>query len=72
MTAQTPAGTVLLDELDVSVPLTNVSLSDTDDFRHIAEMRDKNSHKGTYGHVVVIGGDQGHCGRCASCSPRGT
>lgn len=56
------AGTVLLDELDVSVPLTNVSLSDTDDFRHIAEMRDKNSHKGTYGHVVVIGGDKGTVG----------
>ena len=35
------AGTVLLDELDVSVPLTNV---------------------GTYGHVVVIGGDKGTVG----------
>lgn len=56
------AGAVLLDNLDVSVPLTNISLIDTDDFKHLAEPRAKNSHKGTYGRVVVIGGETGTVG----------
>ncbi len=52
------AGDVVLDNLDVSVPLSNLSLIDADDFRHIAEPRAKNSHKG----VVVIGGETGTVG----------
>ncbi|MBO5658679.1 MAG: NAD(P)H-hydrate dehydratase [Duodenibacillus sp.] len=56
------AGQVLVEELDVSVPLSTVGLIEVDDFRHVLEPRDKHSHKGTYGHVVVIGGETGTVG----------
>ena len=56
------SGMVTLSELDLSVPLSNLSLIDTDDFKHILELRKYNSHKGTYGHLVVIGGDKGKVG----------
>lgn len=56
------SGMVTLSELDVSVPLSSLSLIDTDDFKHILELRKYHSHKGTYGHCVVIGGDKGKVG----------
>ena len=56
------SGMVTLSELDVSVPLSSLSLIDTDDFKHILELRKYYSHKGTYGHCVVIGGDKGKVG----------
>lgn len=56
------AGLVETAELDVSVPLSTIGLIDTDDFRHILEERRRHSHKGTYGHVAVIGGDTGKIG----------
>ena len=56
------SGMVTLSELDVSVPLASRGLIDTDDFKHILELRKYNSHKGTYGHVVVIGGAKGKTG----------
>lgn len=56
------AGTVEVCELGVSVPLTTVGLIDTDDFVHVLEERSRNTHKGTYGHVAVIGGDTGKIG----------
>ncbi len=56
------SGMVTLSELDISVPLSNLSLIDTDDFKHILELRKYNSHKGTYGHCVVIGGAKGKTG----------
>ncbi len=56
------SGMVTLSELDLSVPLSNLSLIDTDDFKHVLELRKYNSHKGTYGHCVVIGGAKGKVG----------
>ena len=56
------SGMVTLSELDVSVPLSSLSLIDTDDFKHILELRKYYSHKGTYGHCLVIGGDKGKVG----------
>ena len=56
------SGMVTLSELDVSVPLSSLSLIDTDDFKHILELRKYHSHKGTYGHCLVIGGDKGKVG----------
>lgn len=56
------AGRILLNELDVSVPLSTLGLIDTSDFRHVAEPRIKNSHKGNYGTVAVVGGDTGMIG----------
>lgn len=55
-------GSVHVKELDVSVPLTQLSLIDTDDFVHLTETRSKNSHKGLFGHVAVVGGDVGTVG----------
>lgn len=56
------AGSVCVKELDVSVPLTQLSLIDTDDFAHLTETRQKNSHKGLFGHAAVLGGDVGTVG----------
>lgn len=56
------AGEVILSELDVSVPLTRLGLIGMDDFEHVLEPRTKNAHKGTFGHVAVIGGGDGHVG----------
>ncbi len=56
------SGRILLEELDVSVPLSTLGVIDTDDFRHVLELRARNSHKGTYGHVAVVGGERGHVG----------
>ena len=56
------SGMVTLSELDVSVPLSSMGLIDTDDFKHVLELRKYNSHKGSYGHCVVIGGSKGKTG----------
>ncbi len=56
------AGVVEVNELGVSVPLTTVGLIEPDDFRHVLEERSRNSHKGTYGHVAVVGGETGKIG----------
>lgn len=56
------AGEVLLSELDVSVPLTRLGLIGKDDYEHILKPRDRNSHKGTFGHLAVVGGADGHVG----------
>ena len=56
------SGMVTLSELDVSVPLSSLSLIDTDDFKHILELRKYHSHKGTYGRCLVVGGDKGKVG----------
>ena len=56
------SGRILLEELDVSVPLSTLGVIDTDDFRHVLEPRARNSHKGTYGHVAVVGGESGFVG----------
>lgn len=56
------SGRIAVDELDVSVPLTSLSVSDPEDFAHVLEVRPKNSHKGTFGSVCVVGGDDGFVG----------
>lgn len=56
------AGAVVVSELDVSVPLTHLGLIEYSDFDHICQPRPKFSHKGTFGHVAVVGGAEGHIG----------
>lgn len=56
------AGEIVLNELDVSVPLSPLSVIGTDDFPRVLRPRVKNSHKGDYGSVAVIGGTDGMIG----------
>jgi len=56
------AGRVIVRELDVSVPLSQIGLVQPEDFCHALEVREKNSHKGTFGHVAVVGGETGTIG----------
>lgn len=56
------AGEILLNELDVSVPLSPLSVIGTDEFPRVLRPRVKNSHKGDYGSVAVIGGTDGMIG----------
>ena len=56
------AGRVIVNELDVSIPLTRLGLIDPSDYEHILEPRQKFCHKGTFGHVAVVGGAEGHIG----------
>ena len=56
------AGAVVVSELDVSVPLTRLGLIEYSDFDRICQPRPKFSHKGTFGHVAVVGGAEGHIG----------
>lgn len=56
------AGVVEVNELGVSVPLSTIGLVEPDDFRHVLEERSRNSHKGNYGHVAVVGGETGTIG----------
>lgn len=56
------AGEIVLNELDVSVPLSPLSVIGTDEFQRVLRPRVKNSHKGDYGSVAVIGGTDGMIG----------
>ena len=56
------AGAVVVSELDVSVPLTRLGLIEYSDFDHICQPRPQFSHTGTFGHVAVVGGAEGHIG----------
>jgi ADP-dependent NAD(P)H-hydrate dehydratase / NAD(P)H-hydrate epimerase len=56
------AGEIVLSELDVSVPLSNLSVIGTDDMEHVIRPRLHNSHKGDYGRVAVIAGSDGMIG----------
>lgn len=56
------AGEIVLNELDVSVPLSPLSVIGTDEFPRVLRPRVKNSHKGDYGNVAVIGGTDGMIG----------
>lgn len=56
------AGEIVLNELDVSVPLSPLSVIGTDEFPRVLRPRAKNSHKGDYGSVAVIGGTDGMIG----------
>ena len=56
------AGELVLNALDVSVPLSPLSVIGTDEFPRVLRPRVKNSHKGDYGSVAVIGGTDGMIG----------
>ena len=56
------AGEIVLNELDVSVPLSPLSVIGTAEFPRVLRPRVKNSHKGDYGSVAVIGGTDGMIG----------
>ena len=56
------AGEIILNELDISVPLSPMSVIGTDEFPRVLRPRVKNSHKGDYGRVAVIGGTDGMIG----------
>ena len=56
------AGEIVLNELDVSVPLSPLSVIGTDEFPRVLRPRVKISHKGDYGSVAVIGGTDGMIG----------
>ena len=56
------AGEIVLNELDVSVPLSPLSVIGTDEFPRVLRPRVKNYHKGAYGSVAVIGGTAGMIG----------
>lgn len=56
------AGEIVLNELDVSVPLSPLSVIGTDEFPRVLRPRVKNSHKGDYGSVAIIGGTDGMIG----------
>ena len=56
------AGEVILSELDISVPLTRLGLIGEDDYEHVLQPRSCYSHKGTFGHLAVVGGADGHVG----------
>ncbi len=56
------AGAVTLDRLGVEPVSTRITLSDTSDFPQISTPRRRNTHKGSYGNALVIGGGAGMVG----------
>lgn len=56
------AGEVTVFGLDVSVPLTRLGVIEPADYGHILQRRPNFSHKGTFGHAAIVGGDAGHAG----------
>lgn len=47
------------EQLDDGQSITRLEL---DDLKHVLKPRQKNSHKGHFGHVLVVGGDEGYLG----------
>lgn len=56
------AGEIVLSELDVSVPLTSMSVLGTDEIEHVLRPRVNNCNKTDFGRVAVIGGTDGFIG----------
>ena len=56
------AGVVTLDTLGVEAPPTRTQLIDASDFPQITTRRRRNTHKGDYGSVAVVGGNTGMVG----------
>ena len=56
------AGEIVLNELDVSVPLSPLSVIGTDEFPRVLRPRVKNTHQGDYGSGAGIGGTDGMIG----------
>lgn len=65
------AGLVLLEELDVSVPLSHFKVIDASDYEHITQVRPNYSHKGTFGRLGIIAGSKGHIGAGLLCARAG-
>lgn len=55
-------GSVTVDNLGVSLPSNDGVLVDPVDFRSVIEPRRRNTHKGSYGSVLVVGGGVGMVG----------
>ncbi len=56
------AGEIVVDNLGVSIPLSNLTVVSPDELQHVLRPRSRNSHKGSYGHVAVVGGADGMIG----------
>ena len=56
------AGEVMVEPLDLAIPLTNQGVLERNDFAALLKPRLSNSHKGSFGTVAVIGGASGMCG----------
>ena len=56
------AGTVTLDNLGIETKHARTTLADPADFPQIAAPRRRNTHKGSYGNALVIGGGAGMVG----------
>ena len=56
------AGTVTVDRLGVEPASTRTMLTDPSDFSRIAMPRRRNTHKGSYGNALIIGGAAGMVG----------
>jgi hydroxyethylthiazole kinase-like uncharacterized protein yjeF len=56
------AGEVVIESLGVEPPDTSMTLLDPHDFQAICRPRARDSHKGTYGNVGVLGGGRGMIG----------
>ena len=61
------AGTVTVDRLGIEPGSTRTMLTDPSDFSQIGMPRRRNTHKGSYGNALIIGGAAGMVGaRCGS------
>lgn len=56
------AGTVTVEPLGTSAPAAKTSLTDPSDFPQIVTPRRRNTHKGSYGNTLIIGGNVGMAG----------
>ncbi len=56
------AGEIHLSELDVSIPLSNLTVAEPDEFPHVLARRSRFTHKGTFGRLAIVGGDDGKIG----------
>lgn len=56
------AGEVFVDRLDVAAPASACVLAAPDDFPDVARPRARDSHKGSFGNVLAIGGGRGMVG----------
>ena len=48
--------------LDSYIPVWEKNYETTHSLRSFLEPRKRNSHKGNFGHVLIIGGDEGYLG----------
>ena len=56
------AGTVTMDRLGVEQASTRTMLTDPSDFLQVTAPRRRNTHKGSYGNALIVGGAQGMVG----------